>query len=251
MSIPLNPRLTAREIEACLGALQPNALLVLQDDDSAARQIADCKGIKFIEIARSKIERSLEFTVVEEQSGKAAILDEPDEPDSDAPAFILQSSGTTSEPKLIPFSHRNMLAAAARHKAWYDLTPQDRCLSLSPVFYSHGIKVTVLTPLLTGGAVAFPTDVSKCDYTEWFGNLKPTWYSAGPTLHRLIFDRTKSRTDAKSPHSLRFITGGGAPLPRDVLDGLQNALGVPVLEHYGSSEAALIASTNHDLVALS
>ena len=43
----------------------------------------------------------------------AAASDEPDEPDPDAPAFILQTSGTTADPKLIPFSHRNMLAAAA------------------------------------------------------------------------------------------------------------------------------------------
>ncbi len=40
-----------------------------------------------------------------------------DEPDPDAPAFILQTSGTTAQPKLIPFSHRNMLAAAARIQA--------------------------------------------------------------------------------------------------------------------------------------
>ena len=34
------------------------------------------------------------------------------------------------------------------------------------------------------------------------------------------------------------------PLPRDVLDGLQHALGVPVVEQYGSSEAALVASNS-------
>ena len=63
--------------------------------------------------------------------------------------------GTAAEPKLIPFTHRNMLAAASRLQAWFDLTPQDRCLSVSPPFYSHGLKVTVFTPLLTGGTVLF------------------------------------------------------------------------------------------------
>ena len=170
----------------------------------------------------------------------AAAPGEPDEPDPDAPAFILQTSGTTAEPKLIPFSHRNMLAAAARVQTWFDLTPQDRCLSVSPVFYSHGLKVMVFTPLLTGGSVAFPTDASKFDYAEWFDALKPTWYSAGPTLHRLVFDQTQSRADAKTGHSLRFILSGGAPLPRNVLEGLQHTLGVPVVEHYGSSEGTQI-----------
>jgi oxalate---CoA ligase len=241
VSIPLNPRQTLREIEICLAALRPDAVLLVKGDDCAAKQAAEEIGITIIETTQST-EGALGFSIGEPQTSTAAAPDEPDEPDPDAPTFILQTSGTTSEPKLIPFSHRNMLAAAARLQSWFDLTPQDRCLSVSPVFYSHGLKVTVFTPLLTGGTVTFPTDASKFDYVEWFGILKPTWYSAGPTLHRLIFDQTQSRADAKTGHSLRFILSGGAPLPRNVLDGLQRALGVPVVEHYGSSEAAQIAA---------
>ena len=135
-----------------------------------------------------------------------------------------------------------MLAAAARHQVWFNLTAEDRCLSVTSPIYSHGLKVTVFTPLLTGGTIVFPKDASKFDNAEWFGTLSPTWYSAGPSLHRLILDQAKSKSDAKAAHTLRFITGGGAPLLPDVLKGLQDALGVPVLEHFGCSEAGLLAS---------
>lgn len=121
---------------------------------------------------------------------------------------------------------------------------------MSPVHYSHGLKVTVLTPLLTGGTVAFPTDPSVFDFFEWFGALRPTWYSAGPTLHRLVFEQTRSRPRAKAMHTLRFALSGGAPLTQEVLAGLERALGVPVVEHYGSSEAAQIA-TNRPAPGLS
>jgi len=238
VAIPLNPKHSLDEIEKGFSALRPDAVLLFRGSDSAARRAAERKGLAIIEAIPAS-EGTLGLKVVAPKSGTTA---PPDEPDPDAPAFILQTSGTTSEPKSIPFSHRNMLAAAARHKAWYDLTPKDRCLSLSPIFYSHGLKVTVFTPLLTGGSVAFPADTSKFDYSEWFDALRPTWYSAGPTLHHLIFDQTRSRAGAKAGHSLRFITGGGAPLPRSVLEGLQQSLGVPVVEHYGSSEANLISS---------
>ena len=167
-------------------------MLLVKGDDSAARQAAEESGITIIETTQSK-EGTLDFRIGERETSIAAAPDEPDEPEPEAPAFILQTSGTTSEPKLIPTSHRNMLAAAARVQAWFNLTPQDRCLSVSPVFYAHGLHVTVFTPLLTGGTVAFPTDASKFDYSEWFGILRPTWYSAGPTLHRLVFDQTQSR----------------------------------------------------------
>lgn len=241
VGIPLNPKQTPREIEMCFAALRPDAVLLAEGENSDVRQAAERKGLTIIEATPSK-PGTIGFGIVAPRAGAASVADEPDEPDSDAPAFILQTSGTAAEPKLIPFSHRNMLAAAARLQAWFNLTPQDRCLSVSPPFYSHGLKVTVLTPLLTGGTVAIPTDASKFDYTEWFGDLRPTWYSAGPTLHRLVFDQTQSGTDAKTGHSLRFILSGGAPLPRNVLVGLGDMLGVPVVEHYGSSEAAQIAA---------
>ena len=208
--------------------------------DPVARRVAERQGLVVIETSPFK-ERTLGFELVAPYA-KAAAHSEPDEPDPNAPAFILQTSGTAAEPKLIPFSHRNMLAAAARLQAWFNLTPQDRCLSVSPPFYSHGLKVTIFTPLLTGGTVVFPTDPSKFEYAEWFSLLKPTWCSAGPTLYRLILDQVQLSEDPKNGHSLRFILSGGAPLPRNVLLGLQDALGVSVVEHYGSSEAAQIAA---------
>jgi acyl-CoA synthetase (AMP-forming)/AMP-acid ligase II/acyl carrier protein len=244
ISIPLNPRLTFSEIESSLSALRPDAVLLVKGSDSEARRAAENQGILIIESAPPK-DGVFDLAIIEPQFNATSALDkgdEPDEPDPAAPAFILPTSGTTAEPKLIPFSHRNMLAVAARCQAWFNLTPEDRCLSVSPVFYGHGLKVTVLTPLLTGGTVVFPADISKFEYVEWFGTLKPTWYSAGPTLHRLVCDQTKSLADARTGHSLRFILSSGAPLPLNVLEGLQGTLGVPLIEHYSSSEASLVAA---------
>ena len=241
VSIPLNPRQTFSEIETCLAALRPDAVLVVNGADSAARRVAEKKGITIIEATQLK-RGALHFSIGVPKNRAVATPDEPDEPEADASAFILQTSGTSNVPKLIPTSHRNMLAAAARVQAWFDLTAQDCCLSVSPVFYAHGLHVTVFAPLLSGGTIAFPTDASKFDYSEWFGALKPTWYSAGPTVHRLVLDQIKSGTDRKTGHALRFVLSGGAPLPQDVLEGLQNELGVPVLEHYGSSEGMQICS---------
>src|SRR3954464_11528457 len=43
-------------------------------------------------------------------------------------------------------------------------------------------------------------------------------------------------------HALRFVSTAGAPMAREIHDRMEAALGVPVLEHYGSSETAQIAS---------
>jgi long-subunit acyl-CoA synthetase (AMP-forming) len=158
------------------------------------------------------------------------------------PAFIQQTSSTTGEPKLIPYSHRNMLAAAHRVQGWFGLTPSDRCLSVSPIHYSHGLKFTTFTPLITGGSIAFPLDASRLNFAEWFSDLRPTWYSAGPTLHRYVFDKAKCIPEARTIHNLRFAVSAGAPLPEDVCVGLYRVLGVHVLQQYGTAETAQISA---------
>ena len=108
-----------------------------------------------------------------------------DEPDPDAPAFILQTSGTTAKPKFDSRSHRNMLAAAERVQVWFELTPQDRCLSVSPVYLcsrsgGHGVYAPAHR---WHGRIS-----NRCFKIRLFRMVRcseATWYSAGPTLHRI------------------------------------------------------------------
>ena len=238
VAVPIDPKLASAELDLRLKFLRLEAIILLRDSASTARSVAEYRGLRIIEAYPiGGGELGLQLDVPATNSSVPS-----EEPEPEAVAFILQTSGTTALPKLIPFSHRNMLAAAERLRAWFKLTPLDRCLSVSPQYYSHGLKVTVFTPLLTGGSLALPTSATAMDFVEWFDLLKPTWYSAGPTFHRFVLDAARATPDAGTVHSLRFVVSGGAPLPAEVRDGLQTVLGAPVLEHYGSSEAAQIAA---------
>ena len=221
VAVPIDTQLTAPEIDGRLASLRPRAVIVPADEPSAAREAAIGRGVAVIEAVRERPGK-LGLDLSAPKIGATAAAEEPD---AAATAFILQTSGTTASPKLIPFSHANMLAAAARVQSWFDLTPADRCLSVSPICYSHGLKVTVFTPLITGGSVAFPASPSSLDVDEWLGALKPTWYSAGPTLHRFMLDKTKALPNARSIHSLRFIVSGGAPLTQELREGLSARVG--------------------------
>jgi acyl-CoA synthetase (AMP-forming)/AMP-acid ligase II len=236
VAVPIDPRLTGPEIETRLTSIRPGAILVPTGENSAARRAAERHHITVIDVARSA-NRSLRLRL--ERPNTVAAAPEGD-PNSDAPAFILQTSGTTAEPKLIPYSHRNLLATAARVREWFGLTPADRCLCVSPVHYCHGLTVTVFAPLLSGGSVAFPDDPAKVDMAEWFDALAPTWYSTSPTVHLAVLENASRAVEAK--HSLRLAVSGGAPLPGELRDSLQATLGVPILEHYGVSEAAQVSA---------
>ncbi|HKY87694.1 MAG TPA: non-ribosomal peptide synthetase [Pseudorhodoplanes sp.] len=237
-AVPIDPKLTVPEVDRCLKILRPDAVVALRDTASTARDVAKQRRLPIIE-ARVTQPGRLDLTYDLPKIGSAL---PPDEPNPHTPIFILHTSGTTADPNLVPFSHRNMLAVTERLQTWFGLTPQDRCLTVSPVYYSHALTTAVLPPLLTGGSTAFPANAVNVDPSEWFGDLKPTWYSAGPTLHLAVLEKLQQRADARSMHSLRFVSSAGAPLAADMGQRMQDVLGVPVLEHYGSSETAQIAT---------
>jgi acyl-CoA synthetase (AMP-forming)/AMP-acid ligase II len=237
VAVPLDPKLTAAELDRCMRALRPAAVLVLRGASPAARAVAQRSGLPLIEAAVLSGDLRLELAVP--SVGPAQPLDEPD---AAAPAFILHTSGTTAQPNLVPFSHRNLMAVAERLQTWFELSPADRCLNVSPVYYSHALTTTVIPPLLAGGSVAYPFNPTKVDLVEWLGALQPTWYSAGPTLQLSVLEKARELPDPRGMHRLRFISSAGAALQREVHAAMQDVLGVPVLEHYGSSETAQLAA---------
>ncbi len=237
LAVPLDPKLTVSEVEKHFALVRPNAVLLVKDSNSAAQTVAEHQGLTVIEVIVAD-DGKLGLRLVVPQVGAAV---DPNYPDPDNPAFISQTSGTLANPKLVPYSHRNMLAVAERYRVWYELTPRDRCLSVIPVEYAYGLQATIFTPLLTGGSIAFPLNKLKIDLSEWLYTLMPTWYAAGPTLHLSLLEH--AQVWAKPAHSLRFIVSSGAALPQKVYEGLQSVLGIPVLQQYGASETSAI-STN-------
>jgi len=242
VAVPLDPRLGPAELDQFLQQLPLDALLIGSDGDQQGRAAAERHGLMLIS-AEAAEDGSPALRLAMPVAAQPA----PDElPEPDAPAFILRSSGTTALPKLIPFTHRNMLTAARKWQRWFGLNAGDRCLCVSAPYYSHGLKVTILTPLLTGGSVAFPLSPAVVDLHEWFARLRPSWYSAGPALHLAILEAARAHPEGLSTQRLRFASSGGAPLGQEIIDSFERTLGFPLLEHYGSSEAAQIAANTPD-----
>jgi oxalate---CoA ligase len=242
-AVPLDSRLPERELARTLEQLELDALVLLSEDAGATGPGLHLAppGLQIVPPGVQVLPWTFRRGSLDLGSPRSAPGASLDAIDPDAPAFILRTSGTTAQPKLIPFSHRNMVEAAERWASWFRLTPEDRSLCVSAPYYSHGLKVSILIPLLTGGSVVFPASATDVDLHEWFEVLRPTWYSAGPALHRAVLEAAKARPNTVLGHELRFASSGGARLPAFVRDEFPEHLGIPVLEHYGSSEAAQAA----------
>ncbi len=162
----------------------------------------------------------------------------PCAPAGDDLALLLQTSGTTSRPKVVPLTHANLLASARSVAAVLSLGPGDRSLAAMPLFHIHGIVASLLAPLLAGGSVICCTSNAPDALVALLGSLQPTWLSAVPTLLQALLAEL-DRCNAPAPsHRLRFLRSSSSPLPPLVLERLEEVFQVPVIEAYGMTEAA-------------
>ena len=108
---------------------------------------------------------------------------------ADDPVLILQTSGTLGPPKLVPVSHRSLMAMAGRMAHCFELSHLDRCACLLPLYYAQGIKSACIAPLLLGGSIAIPRAPVLDTLETWLSELHPTWFPAGPTFLQAFLDR--------------------------------------------------------------
>ncbi|MGH7580639.1 MAG: non-ribosomal peptide synthetase, partial [Gemmatimonadales bacterium] len=163
---------------------------------------------------------------------------------ADDVALVLHTSGTTSRPKLVPLSHRNLCASAGNGAAALGLTTADRCLNIMPLFHIHGLVAALLASLTSGAEVVCSPGFYAPQFFGWMDQCRPTWYSAVPTMHQAILARASSHGDVIRRSPLRLIRSSSSALPPQVMAQLEETFGAPVIEAYGMTEAAHQMASN-------
>jgi acyl-CoA synthetase (AMP-forming)/AMP-acid ligase II/acyl carrier protein len=238
---PLNPAFTSAELDFYLEDLDARAVIVSSQDDSPVRGVAQQRDIAVLELARSEVPGAWTFTL---DGHGTASGPPPDRTDPQARALVLHTSGTTSCPKMIPLSHANLCASAAAIQATLRLREDDRCLNVMPLFHIHGLVGGLLASLAGGGSIVCTPGFSPAQFFGWLGDFRPTWYTAVPAMHHEVLARAPVNRDVIARCRPRFIRSCSAPLPADMLAGLERAFEVPVIEAYGMTEASHQIASN-------
>lgn len=221
---PLNPKYTPGEFSFYLGDLRPAALLVA---DERCPAITVAGGTPRILVTGSGVHIDFAFE-------GATHGDLPPLPSGEDQALVLHTSGTTARPKIVPLRQRHLAASARNIASSLRLNAEDRSLNVMPLFHIHGIMAGMLAPLSAGASVVAAPGFDAFKFGRWLEDLRPTYYSAVPTMHHLVLARYRP----VQPTTLRFVRSSSSALPRGVLDRLQDRFGVPVIEAYGMTEAS-------------
>jgi len=240
ISAPLNPRYTKQEIASFLADLPATAVVVQSGETSQATFAARELGIPVLEVS-SAANMTFRFAV---QGSLSPSLTQHGLPKPGDLAVILHTSGTTSKPKKVLLTHRNLCASALAIRDSLRLTSNDRCLNVMPLFHIHGLVGGLMSSLVGHASFVATPDFSAEQFFDWLKNLEPTWYTAVPAMHQAILEYAEDRVDVTKESRLRLIRSSSAPLPTKVREDLERVFKVPVIEAYGMTEASHQITSN-------
>jgi amino acid adenylation domain-containing protein/non-ribosomal peptide synthase protein (TIGR01720 family) len=234
---PLNPDYGTNEFDFYLADLHAKALIVQAGIDTPVRAVAQARGIEIIELSPGLgLEAGL-FTLTAERRVHTTRHEfaQPDDV-----ALVLHTSGTTSQPKIVPLTHTTICAAAYNTRAALELVASDRCLNIVPLFHTYGLVATTLASLTAGASVVVPPSFQASHFFTWMAEFSPTWYAAVPSMHQAILAQAPHSHDIIARCSLRFIRSAAAPLPLQVLAQLEQVFQTLVIEVYSLTETSVI-----------
>ena len=225
-SIPVNPRLSAREIDSIRDHCEARRVVYLTAASTHAAEHANRQGA-FVEevgdlgpVGIGPLNENAEPEAIDADIGNRV-------------AVLIYTSGTTGVPKGVMLTHRNLLFSAGGSAKIRSLTPEDRLFGVLPL--SHIVGLSVLLGTLVSGAtlylaarfdpMAARLSLEKDGITIMLG--VPSMFS-----QFLQYAKIRKLESLKFP-ALRIISCSGAPLPPAIKLAVENLLGLPLHNAYG------------------
>ena len=232
--VPLNTLLTAHELGPILDDARPVVLVVDEASAAMAEPLARKASVQHVIVVGGRA-RQLDAWRV----GEAAL---PPFPDPQTLALLQYTGGTTGRAKGVDLTHAAIAINVTQREALLPSRRGDRILCMMPLSHAYGMAMGLfLAPYCAGALVILPRyrpeDVLRAVAGERIGV-----FPGSPTVFvGLMAHADFGLTDWSSVHT---CYSGAAPLPAATLQRWRDAVGAPVYEGYGLTEAGPVLSFN-------
>lgn len=157
--------------------------------------------------------------------------------ESDEPAYLVYTSGTTGYPKGVLHAHRALLGRQPAAQYWfnYDDSLNDRIMHSGKFNWTYVLGSGLMDPLYLGKTVI--VHEGKNDAQVWLSLIQKhqaTIFIGVPTIYRQILQKTEA-TQQDLP-SLRHYMSAGEHLSDEVLSQWHVRFGLDIYEAVGMSE---------------
>jgi fatty-acyl-CoA synthase len=147
--------------------------------------------------------------------------------------LIQYTSGTTSFPKGVMLSHRNMLQDAAAVARRIGATEEDRYFSIRPFYHVAGTTLSLLVALCSGCSLLTLPSFDVAQALDMLEQERCTLTSGNDTIFLMLMGHAEFRRERL------HLRGGWAAAGPETMQRIRDEMGVPYLcNAYGLSEAA-------------
>lgn len=234
--VPLNIRLVNAEISPILAEVQPQ--LIIAEGGLVGQVPFNWRG-----------------RVIGLEDFTARLYAQPDSPVSGTavsptdPAVILYTSGTTGKPKGVVLTHRNVAVQFYQaSRALIDMRPEDRIISLYPIF--HTAQHVFLQAPMTIGATAVVSEFHPDRVLPLLRHQSITVFFGVPAMYHILLQRPEF-TAEHLPH-IRMLTYGASIMPKETIQTLRSRFPKAEIRNlYGQTENSPAVSGLEDAFALS
>lgn len=195
-------------------------------------------------------------------------------------AALFYTSGTMEAPKAVMLTHQNLLVNVSAIIDFHLVLESDRIVAMLPLHHTYAFTTTLLTPLMVGAAIVYPSGLSSADLLSSIKATRATVFVGVPQIYSLMARGIKKKLTTLAPSvrffleflapvchfirrrtrinlsrflfaefhrslggSLRFFVSGGAKLDREVAEDFER-WGFTMLEGYGLTETSPVVSFN-------
>ena len=242
---PLNPAYQKAEFDFYLSDLKAGVLIVEENSQSPSIEAAREQHIPILTLKKWDSLTAGEFELAPaDKLQREQVVITPEFAGGNDIALVLHTSGTTSRPKIVPLTQRNICASAENIRTTLNLTSGDRCLNVMPLFHIHGLIAAVLSSISAGTSIFCTPGFNALKFFAWLEDAQPSWYTAVPTMHQAILSRAGKNKKIVMNSALRFIRSSSSSLPPQVMSELEETFRSPVIEAYAMTEASHQMTSN-------
>lgn len=160
-------------------------------------------------------------------------------------AIIIYTSGTTGKPKGCLLTHGNIISNARQISDWLQFTPEDRLLTIMPLFHMNAVSVTTMSALYAGGSTVISPRFSASQFWKIISDYQITSFGSVATMLSILLNTYPDGVPADcKTEQLRFAMCGSAPVPAEVMKKFEETFNCPVIEGYGLSESTCRSTFN-------
>ena len=160
-------------------------------------------------------------------------------------AMILYTSGTTSKPKGVVSTHKNIRSQiAALVEAW-QWKREDHIPLFLPLHHIHGIINSLLSPLYQGAKVTMLGSFNFSRLSKEMIKNDFSVFTAVPTVYFSLIEnleKNNHRELIEKFKNMRLMMSGSAALAPEIHKKWKNLTGQEILERYGMTEIGMALS---------